>query len=886
MEPAPQTFGAYLKSFFKNLWQILKHPLALFPTIIITGVWILLGIMQTRYGESQTLSIFNFLTFAQGGLFGGLVGAIGGILGKILIATLLNAILLPIFVKGAKPLAKFGSGFKVFFRSFAFNGLRAMGAFLAGLAVALAIYSVLNITQRWQEGMVGIAAALLLIRTIGQKSGLLFSLFYSIVKAFSKKNTLPSSAGVSRFISGMSTGFIAGTCLNAFGLKWAVFISFCAFGLAFLCLLFGKRKRAALVAACIAAMLLVPVYAGPAPQKQVSEEVMRAAEEVRRLNAELNAAAARGDVAAGEKLDKQLKAAMDRYTRALAADNSSSNNKGGGNNKGGSGSSETSTNPFTGSHITDDGGGITVDDKNTVSDDNIPTRDAVVNVDFLKDDSPQDSGSKSGSSGADDDKGEYTLDDIINIIKKASTEGWAGEDGRIGDERTVEFLCILTGGLAAGSAGAAAGGAAGGPFGGGTDPLGSDLDWTVKKPIKKDDEEDENFYYNGDEEEEETASDDDDEEEEESEEEEEESEDDEETEEEEEEEEEESEDDEETEEEEEEEEEPVIKKPEEKKPEDKEPEEPEEQEDKEPEEKQPEEKEPEKPADKEPEKPVDKEPEKVPDKEPEKDLDKEAEERDRAHKLDAWQQYAQKRGVDLTDDKGNQKSLEQLKEDITFMIKRDLQRANGQMQDAIQEELNSTLNLINAEYTDRACEMSVNMLAEVVDGGKVVKDMRDLVKAPFVGAMEAHCEGRSVWRGAAGGMADGALTVWQNHVGDHLGGMTGVKKFVAEGAGTIALEGGRKIANDAIAGKLSWDSLDEATNNMGKKTFEYGVGKLLVGSDQGEDGAMVATEGIMKLHDEAGITSGKTISQGFMDKIKDVRDKDIAGTLLYWTGLY
>ena len=65
MENTPQSFGEYLKSYFKNYGQLLKNPLALLPTILITGVWILLGFLKKGMNESPVMAVLNFLTFAQ-----------------------------------------------------------------------------------------------------------------------------------------------------------------------------------------------------------------------------------------------------------------------------------------------------------------------------------------------------------------------------------------------------------------------------------------------------------------------------------------------------------------------------------------------------------------------------------------------------------------------------------------------------------------------------------------------------------------------------------------------------------------------------------------------------------------------------------------------------
>ena len=83
-------FGAYLKAYFKQCLEVLKHPKMLLPTAILAVVWIGLGILQNKVERNLPLSILNFLTFAQGGLYGGVLGALGGILGKIVVAAFVN----------------------------------------------------------------------------------------------------------------------------------------------------------------------------------------------------------------------------------------------------------------------------------------------------------------------------------------------------------------------------------------------------------------------------------------------------------------------------------------------------------------------------------------------------------------------------------------------------------------------------------------------------------------------------------------------------------------------------------------------------------------------------------------------------------------------------
>ena len=297
----PQGFGAFLKGWFKQLGHSLTHPWMLLPTLLISAAWIALGILHTRLGETKAIAILNFFTFAQGGLFGGTAGAIGGILGKLLIATFLNALFLPLFSKGAKPFARFGKGLKVLFGSFAFDSLRALSVFLFGIAIALGVYSFFNITQRWQESLVGVVAAVLLIRNIGQRGGLLFSLLSSMVSAFTKGRS-PSFTGVTRFLSGMIIGFTLGTGLNAFGLRWCVLVAAGFFLVALIFVFFGKKQRAAFAAVSIAAMLMLPLYA-ESPTASFSP-IQQSQDELK---------------AASKKYAKELQPYVDEINRSITA---------------------------------------------------------------------------------------------------------------------------------------------------------------------------------------------------------------------------------------------------------------------------------------------------------------------------------------------------------------------------------------------------------------------------------------------------------------------------------------------------------------------------------------------------------------------------------------
>ena len=795
-EPTPQPFGQYLKAYFKNMGRMITHPWAFLPTLAISAAWIVLGIAQTRMAASPAFDWANFFTFTQGGLFGGLTGAIGGIVGKILIATLLNALIMPLLMKGSRPFAKFGKGFGGFFRSFAFDSGRALANFLTGIAIALLLYSVMNITQRWQEGLVGVAGAVLLIKSIGQKGGMLFSLLFSFVSGLTRRGQVPSYQGIMRLLSGMAVGFTAGTVMNAFGLRWAVFIAACALALAFLFVWFGKRHRAAFTVASVAALLLVPVYAGsPTSQDQMPQEFKELYDKandqsigakVERLQQLAIEAEARGDHAAADRYANQIaeiymgqaNAAMDLYKMAQQYQGT-----------GGTG------NPFTDY------------DENGNYSDGEETDGAEQSIG---------GGFFDWKPNLDDDFWEKVGMDpeTIGQIEQVATEGWADERSQEKDEDDVTTLeGIAAGAAAATAAGAAAGGAAGGAGGGGLPdfPDGGDYDWEATEREERDDEEEEeedteggdgdggkdpfknNPYVqnHGDgsltmtspstgqeitlvqkedgtwenpltgaqyddndvnawvQDQQENAS----------------------------------------------------------------------------------HWQTQTQINQDYKDKFEQDAAEFASRSEEDRLNAELE---REHeqemlnkgftpeKIAEIQKIAQKYDVPIVDSEGNPRDIELVKQDTERAYDNVKRVENMYMAIYAEEELNASLWLADAELVDNVAEGTVNILGEAVPGGKVVKDFHNFTKATLVGGMEAHCQGRSVVVGLVGGAAEGALTVGQNHLGDVSkdAGLGTVKKVLFEGTVNVYFEGTKTVIHELSRGASVEDAVDKAQVAIIKKTGE------------------------------------------------------------------
>ena len=212
--PARQKFWPFLKSYLKQSLEVYKHPKQLLPTIILTVVWMVLGIVQLKVKENLPMQALNFITYAQGGLYGGVVGAIGGILGKVVVAAFVNALIVPLF-SGKKSFDSLGAGFKELRKQISFNSKEALAPLLKGLGAAMLIYILFNITARFENSMAGIMAAVSFALALGRKNGFMWDLAFSYANSVSKGKA-PSYQNVLRGITGMSLGFALAVALSAF----------------------------------------------------------------------------------------------------------------------------------------------------------------------------------------------------------------------------------------------------------------------------------------------------------------------------------------------------------------------------------------------------------------------------------------------------------------------------------------------------------------------------------------------------------------------------------------------------------------------------------------------------------------------------------------------
>ena len=146
---------------------------------------------------------------------------------------------------------------------------------------------------------------------------------------------------------------------------------------------------------------------------------------------------------------------------------------------------------------------------------------------------------------------------------------------------------------------------------------------------------------------------------------------------------------------------------------------------------------------------------------------------------------------------------------------------------------------------DKTCEIGVNVMATCVPGGEAVKDAYTFAKATLVAASEAVNEGKSLGEGLAHvavGMGNGALGVIQNQAGNLAG--EGKYAWVKELGINVATEDLKEGMNAYYqTGDLA-KARDAMLNATGKKTAEFGVGKLIsYGTGKLKDSATNALAG-------------------------------------------
>ena len=852
-----QKFGPFLRQQLKQSLEVFRHPRLLLPSLVLTLVWIVLGIVQIKVQDSLPVKVLNFLTYAQGGLYGGVVGAIGGILGKVFVAACVNALVVPLF-QGKKPLSGLGGGIKELFGSISFQSRAAVAPLLKGLGAALMIYALFNLTESFQNSLVGIVAAVALANAAGRKGGFLWGLAFSYANSVSGGRT-PKYQSVLRALSGMTLGFALGFGLNAAGVRWAG-----AAGLPILILGWilgaGTRKEAAATAALILLFLipqpklraqddenpflaLMPKTFG-AEREALQLENGTGSWVLKKVETEVKSSGS-GEALfwigtiSNLKISDETDISFDYVWRQRSSGEKERESESGHGTatitkvKGAFAPGGKLVMGLTGSSsgragdVIGYGHAVSMSDNVYGPGDEVSCQSQITLFFPSPDDVPDGQYEFTFTfhlCGAyisnryifewDTGKIALTLQDLSDLTWWM--QGGEGEHAPLEWTVLIAILTGFTGAIGGGLGGAAGAAGAGGAAGGPAPPQApeppgppaeqtppqeevDDYDYEAERAQRAREQEEINRRYASDHQRDwehfSTTSDED---------------------------------------------------------------------------------------------RITREAEQAM---------REEEERQRYQKMleeeEQRQQnvlhYAEKYGIPTTDADGNAREIWEIEHDTKrasmweknkgiYKDSLDIQKITAEV------ELRCSEKIAELELVDKVADGTVNVLAEVVPGGKKVKDARDLLKAPLVGASEAYAEGRSVARGLAGGLVEGTATVVQNHLEDH---MDGPAKDILD----VYFEGGKKLLNDEISGKYeqdrqqSWENMQEA---MVKKTGEIGLGKLLGATGGSEESQTIAKEFLMRGHDELKFGKGedaKTLSETVTDKINNAKNNAL-GEVMYRLRLY
>lgn len=245
--------GQYLKNTWQQALQVFKNPIKLLPTLAIGLVWMVIGVLSSLWKPFPwPMQFLSFLSYAEGGLFGGFFGAVGGIVGKVVMAVFINSAILPLFEK-KPPFVGVAGGLKGMFTNMQKDSINGVAPLLQGTALALLLYTFMNINQRWQNSMVGVVSVVMLLQAMSDKGSFVMGFIFSAARSITK-GKVPTFIAVTRFLSGMTIGFTMAVGLSLVGLHWCFWLAL-FFGLVgiILMLVLKTQQQAAEIAAAKAA---------------------------------------------------------------------------------------------------------------------------------------------------------------------------------------------------------------------------------------------------------------------------------------------------------------------------------------------------------------------------------------------------------------------------------------------------------------------------------------------------------------------------------------------------------------------------------------------------------------------------------------------------------
>ncbi len=195
----------------KGMAGLFKNKKRLLAVIVLSLIWLLLLILPALGVNASVLRYLSFLTFAQGGAGGSYLSMVGGIIGKGVFAYFIAALF-----TGGKPLPGMGSGLKILLGAFAAKDKRSLSVLLLGIGLALIGYNFITGNASLQNSMAGIAAFLISLRALTQKTGFLRGFLQAL---FNKKGSMPDTSRITRIMAGWTAGFALGIPLSSTGIS-------------------------------------------------------------------------------------------------------------------------------------------------------------------------------------------------------------------------------------------------------------------------------------------------------------------------------------------------------------------------------------------------------------------------------------------------------------------------------------------------------------------------------------------------------------------------------------------------------------------------------------------------------------------------------------------
>lgn len=195
-----------VRNLFSSLKSFFRNPKAMIPTLAISAVWILLGILKSAGVTGDVMTFFSGLTFSNAGLTSKAAGIIGGVLGKGVFAGALVTLVGMISRIGKKKNTEKRGLLQTLKGSFGFDKDTLWG-YILGLGASLALFVFFSGNNVDGTSVMGGAAASFMSARTALNGGFVSR----FISSFERKSETKTLSAVPR---GMAAGFALGAALG------------------------------------------------------------------------------------------------------------------------------------------------------------------------------------------------------------------------------------------------------------------------------------------------------------------------------------------------------------------------------------------------------------------------------------------------------------------------------------------------------------------------------------------------------------------------------------------------------------------------------------------------------------------------------------------------